>query len=156
VRQASAADVRIADSVHSAAIHLLRRLRVEDRATGLSGPRLSALSVIVFNGPIAIGDLAAAEQVRPPTMTNLVRELEREGFVRRTTDPDDKRVQRVRATPRGRRLLERGRAQRIARLAADIATLTEEDHESLLKAARLLEALSSANRSSQKREGSNR
>lgn len=153
MRQASAADLRIADSLHSAAIHLLRRLRAEDRATGLSGPRLSALSVIVFNGPIAIGDLAAAEQVRPPTMTNLVRELEREGLVRRTVDPDDKRVQRVRATPRGKRLLERGRAQRITRLASDIATLTEEDRRSLMKAAQLLEALSSVNRNSGKSDG---
>jgi DNA-binding MarR family transcriptional regulator len=142
VRQASAADFRIADSLHSAAIHLLRRLRSEDHATGLSGPRLSALSVIVFNGPIAIGDLASAEQVRPPTMTNLVRELEKEGLIERSADVGDRRIQRVRATPRGKRLLERGRAQRIARLAADVATLSVEERHLLSTAARLLETLS--------------
>src|SRR2546425_12607242 len=73
----------IADRLHSAAIHLLRRLRVEDKAIGLSGPRASALSVIVFRGPIAMGALAEAEQGRPPTLTRLVASLELGGPVRR-------------------------------------------------------------------------
>ncbi len=50
----------LADRLHSAAIHLLRRLRREDDASGLPAPQLSALSVIVFGGPIAIGALADA------------------------------------------------------------------------------------------------
>src|SRR2546422_9419733 len=77
----------IADRLHSAAIHVLRRLRVEDKAIGLSGPRASALSVIVFRGPIAMGALAEAEQVRPPTITRLVASLERGGLVRRGGGP---------------------------------------------------------------------
>src|SRR3989442_7727220 len=76
----------IADRLHSAAIHLLRRLRVEDKAIGLTGPRASALSVIVFRGPIAMGALAEAEQVRAPTITRLVASLERVGLVRRGSD----------------------------------------------------------------------
>src|SRR5260221_13290974 len=72
----------VADRLHSAAIHLLRRLRVEDKAIGLSGPRTSALSVIVFRGPVTMSALAEAEQVRPPTMTRLVDGLERRGPVR--------------------------------------------------------------------------
>src|ERR1041385_1747965 len=95
-----------ADRLHSAAIHLLRSLRTEDRSSGLSGPRLSALSVIVFAGPIAMSALAAAEQVRPPTMTRLVAELERLGLVERARDSEDLRGIRVRATAKGRRLLE--------------------------------------------------
>jgi hypothetical protein len=67
---------RVADRVHSAAIHLLRRLRREDDRWGLSAPRLSALSVLVFGGrALTLGELAAAEQVRPPTMTRLVSAL---------------------------------------------------------------------------------
>src|ERR687883_145288 len=81
------AATRLADRLHSAAIHLLRRLRREDARTGLSGPRLSALSVVVFAGPRTLGELAAAEQVRPPTMTRLVQALEREGLVARDPDP---------------------------------------------------------------------
>jgi hypothetical protein len=72
---------RTADRLHSAAIHLLRRLRREDAKSGLSAPRLSALSVLVFGGPLTLGELANAEQVRPPTMTRLVTALEADGRV---------------------------------------------------------------------------
>ena len=61
----------VADRLHSAAIHLLRRLRVEDEALGISAPRLSVLSVLVFAGPMRIGELARAEQVEPPTISNV-------------------------------------------------------------------------------------
>src|SRR2546425_5154883 len=88
----------IADRLHSAAIHVLRRLRVEDKAIGLSGPRASALSVIVFRGPIAMGALAEAEQVRPPTITRLVASLERVGLVRRGRGRRGRRGRPVRAT----------------------------------------------------------
>lgn len=130
---------RVADRLHSAAIHLLRRLRAEDAASGLTAPRLSALSVIVFAGPLSLGELAEAEQVRPPTISRLVRELESEGLVRRGPDPEDRRVQRVRATARGRRLLEAGRARRVAALAADLAALPARELAALARAADLLE-----------------
>src|SRR3954469_5829393 len=74
-RSATAVGARaraVADRLHSAAIHLLRRLRAADAASGLTAPRLSALSVVVFGGPQTITSLAAAEQVRLPTMTRLV------------------------------------------------------------------------------------
>src|SRR5829696_10222779 len=90
---ASATD--LADRLHSAAIHLLRRLRREDDASGLPAPQLSAMSVIVFGGPITLGALASAEQVRPPTITKLVAALEEHGLVERETDPEDRRVIRV-------------------------------------------------------------
>src|SRR5215212_1303335 len=95
----------VADHLHSAAIHLLRRLRKQDRITGLSGPRASALSVVVFGGPISLGELASAEQVRPPTITRLVQGLERQGLVRREQDTTDRRLTRIHATDEGRRVL---------------------------------------------------
>src|SRR5439155_5106157 len=103
----------VADRLHSAAIHLLRRLRVEDKAIGLTGPRASALSVIVFRGPIAMGALAEAEQVRAPTMTRLVTSLEHARLVRRISDRDDGRVQLVEAMAAGKRLLQKGRSRRV-------------------------------------------
>src|SRR4029453_19459180 len=103
---------RTADRLHSAAIPLLRRLRREDSKSGLSAPRLSALSVIVFGGPLTLGELANAEQVRPPTMTRLVSALEDAGLVARVADPEDKRLTRIRATAKGRALLFPGRAPR--------------------------------------------
>src|SRR5437016_4333464 len=108
----------LADRLHSAAIHLLRRLRREDDASGLPAPQLSALSVIVFGGPVTLGALAAAEQVRPPTITRLVATLESAGLVQRELDASDRRIVRVKATARGERLLHEGRRRRVASLAS--------------------------------------
>ncbi|MGE3271281.1 MAG: MarR family winged helix-turn-helix transcriptional regulator [Chloroflexota bacterium] len=131
----------VADQLHSAAIHLLRRLRTVDAASGLTAPRLSALSVIVYGGPLTLGALAAAEQVRPPTMTRVVAALERAGLVTRAADPTDRRQVILTATPTGRRLLEEGRARRTASLARRLAALSAEQREELARAASLLEQL---------------
>lgn len=128
----------LADRWHSLAIHLLRGLRREDLQAGLTGPRLSALSVIVFGGPITLGELAAAEQVKPPTMTRLVRALEREQLVRREKDPDDGRIVRLRATAKGDSLLHAGRARRVRRLAAPIGDLTAAERDILHEASEIL------------------
>ncbi|HEV2951814.1 MAG TPA: MarR family transcriptional regulator [Actinomycetota bacterium] len=114
----------MADRLHSAAIHLLRRLRVEDEALGISAPRLSVLSVLVFAGPKRIGELARMEQVEPPTMTRLVDGLVRDGLAVREPDPDDARAVRVRSTPTGARTLRRGRARRVETLRSTLATLS--------------------------------
>src|SRR5213593_3407892 len=129
----------VADRLHSAAIHLLRRLRVEDKALGLSGPRASALSVIVFRGPITMSALAEAEQVRRPTITRLVDGLERRGLVRRVDDPSYGRVQLVAATAAGKRLLQKGRARRVERLMQGVMQLSEEEQRVLARAADLME-----------------
>jgi DNA-binding MarR family transcriptional regulator len=128
----------LADRWHSLAIHLLRGLRREDLQAGLTGPRLSALSVIVFGGPITLGELAAAEQVKPPTMTRLVRALEEEQLVRREKDPDDGRIVRLRATAKGESLLHAGRARRVRRLAAPIGDLTAAERDILHEASEIL------------------
>jgi DNA-binding MarR family transcriptional regulator len=128
-----------ADKFHSAAIHALRRVRREDPATGLSAARLSALSVLVFGGPRTLGELAAAEQVRPPTMTGLVRALEEGGYVRRDADPGDARVVRVAATKKGERVLYEGRRRRVERLGEHLATLSAQEVARIREAAELVE-----------------
>jgi DNA-binding MarR family transcriptional regulator len=132
---------RVADRLHSAAIHLLRRLRVEDEALGISAPRLSVLSVLVFAGPKRIGELARIEQVEPPTMTRLVDGLVRDGLALREADPDDARAVRVRATPTGARTLRRGRARRVETLRATLATLSPADLAALGDGVEVLERL---------------
>ena len=129
----------VADRLHSAAIHLQRRVRQQDEALGISSPRLSALSVVVLAGPLPIGELAAAEGVRPPTMTRLVDGLEREGLVVREHEPEDRRTVRVRATARGARMLQRGRARRVASLTAGLRTLDRDDLDALAEALVILE-----------------
>lgn len=131
----------VANRLHSAAIHLLRRVRTQDDAMGLTAPLASALSVVVFGGPISLGALARAEQVRPPTITRLVAQLERRGLVVRETDAKDGRVQRVRATAKGRKVLEAGRARRVASLTALIDALEPAQLATLERAAELIERL---------------
>src|SRR5260370_22563675 len=104
----------VADQLHSAAIHLLRRVRLEDDGMGLTAPLASALSAIVFGGPLPIGALARAEQVRPPTISRVVAQLERRGLVTRGADAADGPVGRLRGTPGGRPPLETRRAPRLA------------------------------------------
>jgi DNA-binding MarR family transcriptional regulator len=109
--------IEAADRFHSAAIHALRHVRREDPATGVPPAQLSALSVLAFGGPRTLGELAAAEQVRPPTMTRIVQALESAGLVRRARDPHDARVHRLHATAKGRRVMQRGRERHVANLA---------------------------------------
>lgn len=134
----------VADRLHSAALHLLRRLRTEDDALGVSPPRLSALSVVVHAGPIGIGALATAEGVSAPTMSRLVDGLERDELVARRPDPDDARGVLVRATPKGRRVLVAGRRQRVHALTAGLAELTSEELSAVARGAELIERVSRA------------
>jgi DNA-binding MarR family transcriptional regulator len=132
----------LAERLHSAALHLLRRLRREDDASGLPAPQLSALSVIVFGGPITLGDLARAEQVRPPTISKLIVILEGKGLVERIADAGDRRVVRVKATARGTRLLHEGRQRRVAALVASLTALPASDRVLLARALPVLERIS--------------
>ncbi len=133
---------RVADRLHSAAIHVLRLVRREDETSGLTAPRLSALSVVVFAGPITLRDLAAAEGVTPPTMTRLVDGLEGDGLVVRRDDPSDGRAIRIRATAKGTKLLMNARARRVAALTARVADLSADDQDLLGRAAEVMERLS--------------
>jgi len=128
----------IAERIHSAAIRLLRRLRKSDSAEGLSGPRSSALSVLVFGGPQTLKDLAAAEQVRAPTMSRLVAEMEAAGLATKTADANDGRIVRIAATAKGRALLQAGRERRLQVLTTQVEGLSREERESLRRAAEIL------------------
>jgi len=128
----------IADQLHSAAIHLLRRVRLRDRESGIGPAQLSALSVLVFGGPKSLGELADAEQVRPPTMSRIVAGLERSGLVRREDTEDGRRVC-LTATPKGVALMWEGRQRRVDSLARAVGGLPETDQRQLHEAVALLQ-----------------
>jgi DNA-binding MarR family transcriptional regulator len=130
----------LADRLHSAAIHLLRRLRRTDPLTGVNPAQLSVLSVLM-GGPRTIGDLAAAEQVQPPTMSRLVREMVAAGLVARTRDDADGRVVWIEWTPAGEGVLQRGRELRISALRAQIDALPVADRQVLTAALEVIERL---------------
>jgi DNA-binding MarR family transcriptional regulator len=130
-----------ADRLHSAAIHLLRRVRKQDDASGVGPAQLSALSVLVFAGPKTLGDLAAAEQVKPPTMSRIVAGLKRSRLIEITRDPRDARRMSIRATAKGTRLLQQGRQRRIQYLADHLGTLTNSELLQLTAATDILEKM---------------
>ena len=132
----------VADALHSAAIHLLRGVRKEDVQTGLGPARLSALSVLVFAGPMRLTDLARIEQVKPPTMTKVIAGLEAGGFVKRRADSEDARAVKLEATAHGRKLLQEGRRRRVKRLAEALQALTSDELEVLARAAPIVERVS--------------
>jgi DNA-binding MarR family transcriptional regulator len=142
--RAAVPDDELAARLHSAALHLLRRLAQESRATGVSAPRLSALSVLVFGGPRTIGALAAIEGVTPPTMTRLVAAMVADGLVDRLNDASDRRVVRVEATTTGRSLLLAGRDRRVATLAAMLKPLSSKERRRLDAAASIMESMLAA------------
>lgn len=132
---------QLATELHSAAIHLLRRVRSTDVSLGLTAARLSALSVLVFGGPTSLTQLADAEQVAAPTMSKMVAAMEAEQLVRREADPRDGRAVRLIATRAGKQLMERGRRLRVARLAADLEELSAAEQATLRRAVRILRGL---------------
>lgn len=126
--------------MHAAAIRLLRNVRREDTASGITGAQLSALSVLVFAGPHTLGALASAEQVKPPTMSQMVAQLEAQGLV--TRRPLDRRSIQVAVTEKGRRLMEAGRKRRLALLARAFEGLPAAKLDVLEEAARIMIAAS--------------
>jgi len=131
----------LAMRLNSVSLRLLRRLHQEDGESGMTGERLSALSVLVYGGPRTLGKLAEAEGVAPPTMTRLVAAMERIGLVERTRHESDGRSIVVRATPRGEEMLLNARRQRIGVLSRALATLPDEDAATLSSATEILEQL---------------
>jgi DNA-binding MarR family transcriptional regulator len=129
-----------ADRIHSAAIHLLRRVReVDTGAMGISVARASALSVLVFGGPKSLTELAAAERVTPATMSRLVTAMEAEGLLRRHPDVNDARSIRIEPTAKARRILERGRARRLDVLDGLLAKASAEEVAAVRTAAEVVE-----------------
>jgi DNA-binding MarR family transcriptional regulator len=117
---------------------LQRHLSRVDAGEGLTRARLSALALLVLGGPHTLGELAAAEHVRPPTMTRLIHAMEADGLVERERNPDDGRSVVLRATPLGVEQLEQGRARQIAPLAEAMSDLDRSERLQLEDAADLL------------------
>jgi len=132
---------KTAEALHAAAVDLLRKLRRTDAASGLNAPRLSALSVIVFAGPLTLGQLADAEQVRPPTMTRIANALEARGLISKITNANDRRAIHISATIKGKRLLLYARHRRVASLTSQIDILPAQDHNTLQAALSIIDNL---------------
>ena len=122
-------------------LRLARRLRQQHADGDVTASMLSALSTVERRGPLTLGEVAAIEQVQPPTMTRIVARLEDLNLVGRTTDAADRRVQRVAVTREGARFVAKSRTRKDAFLAARLAELTPAERDALTAALPLLERM---------------
>ena len=121
---------------------LVRMLRREGEGVPFGPGGMSALvTLAAHDDGLRLGELAEAEGVAPPTLTRIVQALERDGYVERSPDPDDRRAQRVALSTEGRRVITGGRASRIEVLRQRLDTLSAEDLRRLEDALPALEAL---------------
>ena len=133
--------LELADGLHSTAIHLLRQLRIQDRASGIGPAQLSALSVLVFGGAMSLKQLAEIEQVRPPTMVRIVQALVADALATSRADQHDARKVRIAATARGRALMLKARRRRVEALAQMLNEKSVAERVEIAKAVAILRGL---------------
>ena len=141
---AAPSDTALASALRLAVMRLARRMRAERADTSLTLSQLAALATLERRGPLTPGDLAAAERVRPPSMTRLAASLEDAGLVTRSPHPTDGRQVLLAASPAGVALLREDRRRRDAWLAQRLRELEPEDRDVLRRAAHVLDRLASS------------
>ena len=129
---------RLAADLRLVVTRMARRLR-QHAGGGRSPSQLAMLATIERRGPMTLGELAAAEQVQPPTVTSVVARLEEGGLVVRTTHERDRRVSVVAVTPAGVEYLRESRRAKEAFLARKLAAMSDEDRAALARSAVLLD-----------------
>lgn len=133
-------DAALAARLRLAVTRLSRPIR-QQVAAGLTPSQISTLASVERLGSPTLGELAAAEQVQPPSMTRTVASLESSGMLARLVDAEDGRVVRVRVSAEGRRTLQRTRSLRNALLARRLRRLSPEQRGRLSELVALLEQL---------------
>ncbi len=137
---ADEAGAELAARLRLSVMRLARRLR-QQADTDVSASQLSALASLANCGPLTLGELSAAERVKPPTMTRIVASLEGLGLVSRAVNPTDRRVSRVAVSDAGQRFVDRSRHRKDAYLAARLSALGADDRAALAAAVDALEHL---------------
>ena len=130
----------LANTLRPTITRLARRLRQQDH-TGLGPTMTAALSSIAKHGGPTHGELAAIEQVAPPTITAVVGKMEALGLVTRESGTSDRRVTRIRITPAGIDQLDEVRSRRTSWLASQLDALTDDERRRLADAADVLAKL---------------
>ena len=134
-------DAGLASSLRMSVMRLARRIRNERDSDGLSLSQMAVLGTLYRSGPTTSGELAAAEKVKPPSMTRTVGCLEELGLVTRRPHDTDGRQVVVELTEAAREAIELDRVRRDAWLAQRLDELEPEDRELLRRVAPLLDRL---------------
>lgn len=133
-------DLELAARLRAALARLARQLR-QQAGPQLSPTLQSMLATIALHGPLPLGELAALEQVAPPTITKLLARLDEQGLIQRQRGADDKRVTLVSLTADGQRQFDESRTRRTAWLVDRLAHLDSTQQADLARAVELLEAI---------------
>jgi DNA-binding MarR family transcriptional regulator len=150
--QIQAKDISLSERaahLRTAIVRTARRLRQEAAAetSGLTPTSVAALATIERHGPLTPSEIAAIERVKRPTITRTLGCLEREGLIDRAPDPEDGRSSLVSVNGAGRERLRRLRGRKNAYLARRMKDLTDEEVETLERAAEILERMREGERS---------
>lgn len=130
----------MAGRLRFAVARMARLLRQQDQS-GFGPTLIAALATVGQHGPLTLGDLAAREQVAPPTITKVVEKLVALGLATRSADASDRRVSRVAITPKGTRQLDKYRTRRTEWLAERLRDLEPRERERLAAAVDVLEKI---------------
>lgn len=142
VAQQVKSDVGLASALRSSTLRLSRQIR-RQREDGhdLTANQLGVLGALGKHDAMTVGELAAHEQVKPPSMTRIVSNMEEAGLVVRRPHPTDKRQIVVELTDAAHALLRANRRRRDEWLQNKLKKLTPEERDILRKAAPVLERL---------------
>ncbi len=135
---------QLAPQLRDAITRLNRRVRQARPVGDLTVTQLSALTSLNLAGALTPRELADVERVQPPTMTKIVAKLEERGLVQRTPHPTDGRQVILAATEGGRAVLDQFERARNEWLASRLAALSEEERDTLRRAADILQAIARA------------
>jgi DNA-binding MarR family transcriptional regulator len=134
-------DAELASVVRLSVLRTARRLRSQRVNTEITLSQVSALVTVRKSGPMSAGEVAAAEQVQPPSMTKILASLEAAGLIDRTAHPEDRRQSIISITAAGQQLLEDEARVRDEWLAVKLSDLSDEDRDKLLQAVDVLDRI---------------
>ncbi|APU17665.1 MULTISPECIES: MarR family winged helix-turn-helix transcriptional regulator [Actinoalloteichus] len=132
-------DSGLASRLRVAVVRLNRRLRAQRADSSATLTQLSALSCLHKCGPLTPGELAAKENVQPPSMTRVISALEDAGFVSRRPHPTDGRQAIVEMTPSGKGYIKAEVSARERWLERKLAELDDSERVVLSRAAEIIE-----------------
>jgi DNA-binding MarR family transcriptional regulator len=111
-------------------------------AANLTPTRVAVLLNTVRNGPIRLSEVAEQEGLNPTLLSRTVAHLAQDGLVTRRADEADRRSAWLDATPAGRDLAERIRAERTRAVEIALSELPPRDRDRIEAALPALEELS--------------
>lgn len=136
--------VQLAPMLRDAITRLNRRVRQARPVGDLTVTQLSALTSLELGGALTPRELADVERVQPPTMTKIVGKLEERGLVVRTPHPTDGRQVILAPTEQGRAMYARFEQARNEWLAEQLAALSAEERDVLVRAAQIMRQVARA------------